>query len=136
MKKKRKVRKIKMSNLDKEWKSEVNEEIQKADYIGKRIGVRVVIGIAIIVVITAIGSMGYKKWVVDKNREIFKKSVTYTESAASFLADSYKQYNEAETEVDKKAIMEYVSMRYPNLDYTQIENEELREFYSECIAGK
>ena len=35
-----------------------------------------------------------------------------SEAAASFLADSYKQYNNAETDADKNTIMEYVIMRY------------------------
>ena len=51
-----------------------------------------------------------------------------SEAAASFLADSYKQYNDTETEADKNTIMEYVVMRYPNLDTNSIDNDTLRRF--------
>lgn len=46
------------------------------------------------------------KWETEAEREVFKQTTTYSEAAASFLADSYKQYNEAETEADKNTIME------------------------------
>lgn len=29
--------------------------------------------------------------------------------------------------------MEYVTMRYPNLDMDNIENDDLRRFYKQCI---
>ena len=66
-------------------------------------------------------------------REVFKESVAYTEQAASFLAKSYKEYNEAESDVDKKTIMEYVIMRYPNLDTDSIDNSTLKQFYIKCL---
>lgn len=124
-----------MSKLDKEWKSEVNQEFREADYVGRKIALRVLIIVVIIGILSAVGGVAYKKWKVDKDREIFKNSVTYTESAASFLADSYAQYNAAEDDIEKKAIREYVRMRYPNLDETEIENEKLRLFYNKCIMG-
>lgn len=73
------------------------------------------------------------KWGNQAEREVFKESTAYNEAAASFLADAYKQYNDAKTEKDQKAIMEYVVMRYPNLDYNSIENRTLRNFYQDCI---
>ena len=54
--------------------------------------------------------------------------------AAQFLAKEYKEYNEAEDEAEREAIMEYVSMRYPNLDSEDIDNHDLRRFYKECIS--
>lgn len=48
------------------------------------------------------------KWETEAEREVFKQTTTYSEAAASFLADSYKQYNDTETEADKNTIMEYV----------------------------
>ena len=124
-----------MSKLDKEWKSEVNQEFREADYVGRKIALRLLIIVVIIGILSAVGGVAYKKWKVDKDREIFKNSITYTESAASFLADSYAQYNAAEDNTEKKAIREYVRMRYPNLDETEIENEKLRLFYNKCIMG-
>ncbi|MCM1215462.1 MAG: hypothetical protein NC548_13195 [Lachnospiraceae bacterium] len=73
------------------------------------------------------------KWEVNAQREVFKESSTYNEAAASFLADSYKQYNDAESEAERNAIMEYVVMRYPNLDYSNIDNQTLKQFYKDCI---
>lgn len=32
------------------------------------------------------------KWQTEAEREVFKQTTTYSEAAASFLADSYKQY--------------------------------------------
>ena len=124
-----------MSKLDKEWKSEVNREFKEADYVGRKIALRIFIVVVAIGILSAIGGVAYKKWKVGKDREIFKESITYTESAASFLADSYAQYNATEDDTEKKTIREYVRMRYPNLDETEIENEKLRLFYNKCIMG-
>lgn len=73
------------------------------------------------------------KWQTEADREVFKQTTTYSEAAASFLADSYKQYNDAKTDVDRDTIMEYVVMRYPNLDTDTIDNAILRKFYIQCL---
>lgn len=73
------------------------------------------------------------KWETEAEREVFKQTTTYSEAAAAFLADSYKQYNDAETDADRNAIMEYVVMRYPNLDTDSIDNAILRRFYIQCL---
>ena len=73
------------------------------------------------------------KWQTEADREVFKQTTTYSEAAASFLADSYKQYNDAETDADRNTIMEYVVMRYPNLDTNSIDNSKLRQFYNQCL---
>lgn len=73
------------------------------------------------------------KWQTAADREVFKQTTTYSEAVASFLADSYKQYNDAETDADKNTIMEYVVMRYPNLDTNSIDNNKLRQFYNQCL---
>lgn len=73
------------------------------------------------------------KWETEAEREVFKQTTTYSEAATSFLADSYKQYNDAETEANKNTIMEYVIMRYPNLDTDSIDNDTLRRFYNQCL---
>lgn len=41
------------------------------------------------------------KWQTEAEREVFKETTAYSEAAASFLADSYKQYNDAETAAEK-----------------------------------
>lgn len=66
-------------------------------------------------------------------REVFKSTVAYTEQAASFLAKSYKEYNDAKTNADKNAIIEYVIMRYPHLDTDSIDNSTLKQFYIKCL---
>jgi len=73
------------------------------------------------------------KWETNAEREVFKETTAYNETAAAFLADCYKQYNDAETDQDKAAIMEYVILRYPNLDYDNIDNSTLQRFYKDCL---
>lgn len=73
------------------------------------------------------------KWQKNADREVFKNSVAYTEQAASFLAKSYKEYNKAESGTEKNTIMEYVILRYPNLDTDSIDNSTLRQFYIKCL---
>lgn len=124
-----------MSKLNKGFKDEVNQEFKELDYVWKKIGFRVLIIILIVGLLSTMGNVLYKEWKTDKDRDIFKNSETYTESAASFLADSYKEYNEAETDAEKNAIMQYVIMRYPNLDMDNIDNMTLRQFYNKCLIG-
>ena len=122
--------------MNKETKNEINEEFSIIDYVGRRIMMRTVIVIVIFGVLFGVGGMRYKKYKTEKEREIFKQSTSYNESAASFIADAYVQYNDAESEEDQLAIMEYVRMRYPNLDITHIENATLRQFYNKCIERR
>ena len=75
------------------------------------------------------------KWEKEAEREVFKETTTYNEAAVSFLADSYKEYNNAETDEDKAAIMSYVIMRYPNLDVDNIDNKTLKQFYKDCLEN-
>ena len=97
--------------------------------------------LALLVVVIVVGGtytaikwdMIVDKWQTETDREVFKQTTTYSEAAASFLADSYKQYNDAETDADRNTIMEYVVMRYPNLDTDSIDNSKLRQFYSQCL---
>lgn len=124
-----------MSKLDKKFKDEVNQDFREFDYVSRKAILRVLVIVLIIGVLSTVGSVLYKEWKTDKNRDIFKNSVTYTESVASFLADSYKEYNEAETDAGKNAIMQYVIMRYPNLDMDSIDNTTLRQFYNKCLIG-
>ena len=46
---------------------------------------------------------------------------------------TYKEYKDAESDDDKKAVMEYVVMRYPNLDVDKIDNDTLKKFYIKCL---
>lgn len=124
-----------MSKLDKEFKNEINQEFREADYVGRKVGIRVFIIVLIIVILSSIGGISYKKWKTEKDREIFKESTTYTESASAFLAKSLKEYNQAEDEISKKAIADYVIQRYPNLDLEDIDNVDLRNFYRQCMNG-
>ena len=67
------------------------------------------------------------------DREVVKESLAYNEQAAQFLAKSYKEYNDAKDIAEKNSIKEYVAMKYPNLDMSNIDNSKLRSFYMSCI---
>lgn len=120
----------------KETTKEINEEFSILDYISHKIMVRAIFVIVIFGVLFAFGAMQYKKYKTEKERDIFKQSTSYNESAASFIADAYVQYNDAESEEDRLAIMKYVRMRYPNLNASHIENATLRQFYNKCIERR
>lgn len=94
------------------------------------------IGVILLLVVIFGGiAFGYKMFAVEANHEIFKNSTAYTEATAEFLAKSYREYNKAETEDEKAAIMDYVVKRYPNLDLDKIENYDLENFYRQCLRG-
>ena len=118
-------------------KNEFNNDLKNADYITRKIGIRILVIIVLLTIVGGAGGVIYTKTIgkAQKNaeREVFKESVAYTEQAASFLAKSYKEYNDAETKADKKTIMEYVIMRYPNLDTDSIDNDKLKQFYIKCL---
>ena len=121
--------------LDKDFKKNIDREFQEGDYVGKKLLSRGVLVVVLLVVIFGAIGFGYKRIAVDANREIFKHSTTYTETAASFLAKEYREYNQAETDVEKTAIMEYGVDRYPNLDLEDIDNSDLKSFYRQCLRG-
>lgn len=121
--------------LDRDFKNEINQEFREVDYVGRKIGIRIFIIVLIIGILSSIGGVAYKKWRTEKDREIFKQSTTYTESASAFLAKSLKEYNQVEDEISKKAIADYVIQRYPNLDLEDIDNVDLRNFYKQCMSG-
>lgn len=126
-----------MSKLNKEFKNEVNSEIREGSYVARQIGKRLLVSLLVITVLGGVFGVGYTltigKWKKNADREVFKDSVAYTEQAASFLAKSYKEYNEAENDTEKNTIMEYVVLRYPNLDTDSIDNSTLRWFYIKCL---
>lgn len=128
-----------MSKLDRDFKNEVDSEFREGDYIARKSGFRVLVVVLLVVIIAGIGGVGYTltigKWQKNAEREVFKDTVTYTEAAAQFLADSYKEYQEADEDVERTAVMEYVIMRYPNLDTNSIDNKTLRQFYNQCLNG-
>ncbi len=123
--------------LDKEFKEEFDNELREATYATRKIGTKIIAGIAILAVLGGVGQVAYTRTIgkaqTNAEREVFKSTVAYTEQAASFLAKSYKEYNDAKTNADKKTIMEYVVMRYPNLDTESIDNSTLKQFYIKCL---
>ena len=125
------------NKLDKEFKKEFDNDLREATYATRKIGARILVCILILVVLGGVGGVAYTKTIgkAQKNaeREVYKETVAYTVQAASFLAKSYKEYNDAESDSDKNTIMEYVIMRYPNLDMDSIENSTLRQFYLKCL---
>ena len=123
--------------LDKEFKEEFDNELREATYTTRKIGTKIIAGVAILAVLGGVGQVAYTRTIgkaqTNAEREVFKSTVAYTEQAASFLAKSYKEYNEADTDADKNAIMEYIIMRYPNLDTDSIDNGTLKQFYVKCL---
>ena len=123
--------------LDKEFKNDVRKEVKEATYVGTKVTIPAIAWVLIVVFILGAAGVVYTQTIgkAQKNaeREVFKDSVAYTEQAASFLAKSYKEYNDAESEQDKDAVMEYVVLRYPNLDTDSIDNVTLRQFYKKCL---
>ena len=124
-----------MMKLDNDFRQDVDREFKQGDYVGRKLFNRIVVIVVLSVVIFGAIGFAYKKFAVDANREIFKHSTAYTETAANFLAKEYREYNQAETDVEKSAIMEYVIDRYPNLDLEDIENSDLKSFYRQCLHG-
>ena len=126
-----------MSKLDKEFKQDVDKEVREGTYIVRKVGTKILIAIVVLAILGGISGVGYtltiSKWQKNAEREVFKSSTAYTEQAANFLAKSYKEYSDAETETDKNTIMEYVIMRYPNLDTDSIDNSTLKQFYIKCL---
>lgn len=126
-----------MSKLNKEFKNEFDDEFRKGTYATRKTGLVAVLIIMALIAIFGIGNVIYTKTIglEQKNaeREVFKKSVAYNEAAASFLAKEYNEYSKAETEADKKTIMQYVIIRYPNLDVDGIDNMSLKTFYTKCM---
>jgi hypothetical protein len=121
---------------DKEFRDSAKRTLSESDYVLIRVMFRALLIIMILGVITAFSGMAYKKWAINKNREIFKQSTSYNESASNFIAKSLREYNTATSPTEKKAIMNYVVLRYPNIDYDELENESIREFYKKCLIGE
>ena len=123
--------------LDKEFKEEFDNELRENTYATRKIGTKIIAGIAILAVLGGVGQVAYTRTIgkaqTNAEREVFKSTVAYTEQAASFLAKSYKEYNDASNDNEKEAIMEYVIMRYPNLDTDSIDNSTLKQFYIKCL---
>lgn len=121
----------------KEFKEEFNSELKQADYIGRKIGKRIAIFVLVVVVLIGLFGIGYTytigKWQTNAEREVFKSSIAYTEQASSFLAKSYKEYNSTTDKSERQAIMEYVALRYPDLEADSIDNITLKNFYIKCI---
>lgn len=124
-----------MAKLNKDFKNEVNTTIREIDYVNRKVLFRIIVIVLIVSILTTIGGIYYKRVKVETDREAFKNSTTYTEAAAAFLADSYQEYNNTDDNAEKHAIMQYVIMRYPNLDLNDIQNQTLRQFYNKCLVG-
>lgn len=122
--------------VNQEFKDEVNKELKETDYVGKKLFVR---GVALVMAIAVIYSgcyYGWNKYKKHVDRQIFKQSIAYNESAAEFLADAYYQYNTSESNEEKNQISSYVRAKYPNLDVADIDNSDLKSFYRMCLGGK
>lgn len=120
-------------------KKDFKKEFNNGTYIARKTGVAVLVTALIIILLGGIVTVGYTLTIgraqKKAERAVFKESITYTEQAASFLAKSYEDYSEAEYDDDKDIIMEYVIMRYPNLDIDSIDNETLKQFYIKCLQN-
>lgn len=74
-----------MSRLDKDFKKEVNKVVSEGSYLFLKVGIRILLVVGILATLIVFGKVMLKKFTVEKEREIFKQSVTYTENAASFF---------------------------------------------------
>lgn len=128
-----------MGRPEKSFKEDFDKEFNNGTYAARKTGVAVLLAVVIIIMLGGIIGVGYTSTIgkAQKNaeREVFKDSVAYTEQAASFLAKSYKEYNDAESDKDKDVVMEYVIMRYPNIDTDSIDNDTLKQFYMKCLEN-
>ena len=128
-----------MKNVNPEFKQNFDTELRNGEYATKTLTKKIIIGILTLIIIAGGCKIGYTltfgKWQKNAEREVFKNTTAYTEQAASFLADAYKQYNEAENDADKNSIMEYVIMKYPNLDTGSIDNSKLKTYYNQCLEN-
>lgn len=128
-----------MGRPEKSFKEDFDKEFNNGTYAVRKTGVAVLLAVVLIIVLGGIIGVGYTSTIgkAQKNaeREVFKDSVAYTEQAASFLAKSYKEYNDAESDKDKDVVMEYVIMRYPNIDTNSIDNDTLKQFYMKCLKN-
>ena len=121
--------------------SKIKDRLKKAnldkvlDFVRKNIRYFAAGAMFIVLVVVLFGALGlgYKKVYVDANREIFKHSIAYTEEAAQFITKEYREYNSTDDTAERKAIMQYVADRYPNLDMNEIENADLKAFYRKCL---
>lgn len=124
-----------MSKLDNEFKNEFDKNFREGSYIIRKF----LIAILIIVLVFGIFGVGYTftvgKFQKNAEREVFKNSTAYTEQASSYLAKSYKEYNQADSKEEKNAIMKYVIIKYPNLDINSIDNSKLKYFYEKCLEN-
>lgn len=123
--------------VDEEFKREFDEGYREGMYVTRKVGAIVLAVVVSLTVLGGIGGVAYTKTIgkaqKEAEREVFKEGVAYTEQAGSFLAKSYKEYKDAESDADKKTVMEYVIMRYPNLDLDSIDNDTLKQFYMKCL---
>lgn len=128
-----------MGRPERDFKENFDREFNNGTYAARKTGIAVLLAVVIIIVLGGVIGVGYTLTIgkAQKNaeREVFKDSVAYTEQAASFLAKSYKEYNDAESDEDKDAVMEYVIMRYPNIDTDSIDNDTLKQFYLKCLKN-
>ena len=123
--------------VDEEFKREFDEGYREGMYVTRKVSAIVLAVVVSLTMLGGIGGVAYTKTIgkaqKEAEREVFKEGVAYTEQAGSFLAKSYKEYKDAESDADKKTVMEYVIMRYPNLDLDSIDNDTLKQFYMKCL---
>lgn len=128
-----------MGKPEKDFKEEFDREFNNGTYVARKTGVAVLVTALIIILLGGIVTVGYTLTIgraqKKAERAVFKESITYTEQAASFLAQSYKEYSEAEYDDDKDIIMDYVIIQYPNLDIDSIDNDTLKQFYIKCLKN-
>ena len=125
-----------MSKLNKEFKSEVNQGFREADYVGRKVGVRILLVVLVIMALSAVTGVTYKKWRVDQDRKIFKQSASYNEGVLDDLAKyRYEMIKETDP-VAQSAIAELVNSRFANFDESKIENSDLSKFLRDCRNGK
>lgn len=118
--------------IDRDFKHEVDTEVSEGWYVAKKILVKGAIVVVIATVFFGGISFASKMAATNADRVIFKQSVTYNEGMLDDLAKYQYEYNSADDDVEKNAIVTLVRNRFANFDKSKIENYDLLKFLEEC----
>ena len=96
------------------------------DYIGRKMGVRVLLVILVLSAVSTVSGVYYKRYKVNQDRVTFKQSATYNEGVLDDLAKYRYEMIKATDDIEKSAIADLVNSRFANYDESKIENKDLK----------
>lgn len=110
------------------------------DFIGSLAGL--VLGVVLLVGLTFGGGKianiydrTIGKESVSIQREKFKESKSYVEGMVNSLAEYKREYERAETEEEKKQVLNFIDSKFANFDADLIENDILYKFLKDVRNG-